>query len=191
MALNKKIIERCYKPYLDESLYAFIRDIAISFACVLFLIIIMFLENRFEKELIVTLSLIMILLFMFILLTTLGIPILSAIERKYCGCKESKLRIERVELEYCFFTGIKGRSCISKLYPETMGIDRFKIICRDENNKKVKLRSIMSKKKDGMILDYIEAHKEENLLLTYGKLTKIVLYYKDSKGNALDWNYRL
>lgn len=191
MALNKKIVERCYKPYLDESLYAFIRDGAMFFICVLFLIIIMLVENRFEKELIVTLSLMMILLFVFLFLITLWIPVLSAIERKYCGYKEIELRIERIELEYCFFTGIKGRSCIRKLYPETMGIDRFIIICRDENNKKVKLRSIMTQKKDRMILDYIEAHKEENLSLTYGNLTKIVLYYKDSKGNALDWNYVL
>lgn len=191
MALNKKIIDRCYKPYRDEALYAFIRDVAVFLACILFLVVIIFTQGRVEKNLITFLSVFAIFLFVFLFLSSFSIHILSVIERKRYKAKEIKLKIECIELEYCFFTGIKGRSSISKLYPETMEVDRFKIICRDENNKKVALRSVMSRKKHWMILAYLETHQDEYLYITCGELTKIVLYYKDGKGNSLEWNYRL
>ncbi len=173
MDIDRKLIKNSYIPYNREALYCFCIDTMIlllgsaGFICVNAHInapwIFGFIPFCYTVECFLNYK----------------VSLLSKIEYRYNKYTIIRLRIAKLKIELSW-SGSRSdhfnASALKKLYPKNMHVEKYRIICYDELGKKYRLRMVMSGKKWEKMLKLIERRGDTYVPITFGKLTKVVLW---------------
>ena len=182
MDLDERIFERAFAPYRKESVHCLLLDIVISiigFGMFMLMNI---------PEIDMGLFLVFPVYFLVEIFVNYRISILTLIEEHLLCVVRKDVTIENCQLEY----SPSGRwgSVIPKLYPSIMKVARYKIMCTDENGKKVKLRSVMSLKNVQRFRKMVETTSHPQSVII-GKYSRIILKYCDKNDNTFVLNRRI
>lgn len=168
MDLNGEHIKRAVSPYHRESLYCVALDLMALVACTgLFALI------GFEKSA-PSLFWILPLYLLVECFVNYRISIQSIIAIAFRHFTSQVLRIEKMSVESAS-SGWLWNSVIETLYPKALGIRRYKIRCREENGKSLKLRMVMSQQKASRIASLIVLQPGSGYLITYLGYSRIIL----------------
>ncbi|MBQ6569495.1 MAG: hypothetical protein IJL87_04490 [Clostridia bacterium] len=171
------ICKRAYAPYKREALYCFVLDAVLS-AVLIPLIWLMDFPLLFLS-----------IPLLFITETALNyrIGLLSYAEQKKERFVTEKVQFVSIADEYSA-SGHWG-SVIPALYDKKLRMGRYKIKCTDQNGKLIRLRCAVSGKKWQIISDYITLGDSLPLVVTYGKLTHIIIRYEDKNDMCRKLNH--
>lgn len=171
MDLTNKTIMRAYNPFWRLAIYnvVFYTLGIIAFNIFLFLTIeIAGLEGEYPWKIIV-------IVYLILCIKAFWIVIFSRIERKKSWFDKKLVKVKMIETDGLFGNYKNSNQEIKYCYPKELAVERDKIICMDEEGIKYKLRLIGSRVKMKRISEYF-LNQEKSVYLTYGKLTKIILY---------------
>lgn len=101
-------------------------------------------------------------------------------EKRKCDWEKQNLVIDKIISEDTW-TARLGESVIYKLYPKELHVYRYKLICYNQSGDKVVLRAVMSAKKYWIIQDRIFNSMSTDCIIYYGKLTRIVMMFKNQE----------
>lgn len=106
------------------------------------------------------------------MIRAIWIPVLSLIEKKLKGYDKLLVMIKEWDTDGLYGDYKGSNQEVKYCYPKEIEAKRIKLVCRDENGRKMKFRFIISKKK----LDMIEKTliNKRKVYITYGKLTRII-----------------
>ena len=190
MDFNRKrfISTRAYEPFLLEARYNLITTMAVS----LFIIVI-FSVFSITKKIDVSIIIFQVLIFYFCLELTFvyRVSILVLFERKKCIWNEERVFIKKIVAYQTLFDPKNGESVITKLSPKGKNYDRYKVVCRTDNGKRLVFKTVMSKKKQRVICDALDENEKLECVIYYGKYTKIVMRYKGDNPCFDKLNYML
>ena len=179
MTLKERELHNAYEPYNREALYCLRVDILL----VLGLVIAFTLFGGWNYP---QLYWVFPFYFLLELIFNYSLAILGFFERKLGLFLQKKIKIVRITEDYSP-SGHWG-SVIPKLYPKQVNVSRNKLICTDEDGKRLRLRSAMSGKKWQLLFDSIEANPSQ-CTVTFGKLTHIVISYDDQNELCFQLNH--
>ncbi len=183
MDLAKFEIDRAFSPYRKEALYCLMIDVIITLICstVCFLIEI--------QQSAPALFLIFPAYFIAEIIVNYRLALLSILEVRNQSyvCKE--VTVTQIKIE----DSASGRwgSIVPKLYSKSLGVNRYKILCVDANNEKIKLRCAMSRKIVRLLGDSMDASGGLRRTVIFGRYSHIVLKYCDNDDLALVMNRKL
>ena len=177
MKIDDRLIKKAYAPYNKEALHCLGINII-----VLIIITTMFAygysQRNFSWVWITYVVLILVYLSIEFLLYY-RVWLLSKIEYKRKAYTIKKLKLYKLKSEYTLTKGYTAdifSMDIGTLYPKEMYVEKCKIICMDESGKKYRLRMVMSGDKQMKLRKAIESRGNTYLPITFGKLTKIMLW---------------
>lgn len=121
--------------------------------------------------------------------TNYRIAILSWIEKAGGEYITQSLILEEIREE----NALSGRwgSVIPNLYPAKERYGRYKVLCRGENGKRIKLRCAVNGKNWQIIADQIRNGPGWRRSVTYGRYSRVILQYNDRDDLAFILNRRL
>lgn len=176
-------IKRAYEPYYEESLYAL--SISIPIYILIFIVLILL-----KQEVLLIIIFLPYIIFSELILIH-RISVFSFIEKQKELTVTKELTVLDIRQEISW-TG-KWESPLRKIYSKEMKVDRYKIICVDSEGKKYILRSAMSGKRWQIFSDAMFIWEKRRkgvtatnrkctrnypvLNITYGKLSRVILYY--------------
>ncbi len=178
----KKQYSMAYEPFLREARYCFVLDTLISFAVV----ICFFMLNLFSSPFF---CMIIPAFFFIEVIVNYRIGLLALWERKKQLFVSTKVCIIEMREEYS--PSGRWNSIIPKLYPPHLGVNRYRLIVKDSIGNMIILRCAMSGKKWQLIHDNIGDGIGWNRLVTYGKLTHIILSFDDKDDTSFKFNRNL
>jgi hypothetical protein len=103
------------------------------------------------------------------------IPILSFFDKIKNKTITKKLKFEYATTEYTSLGDLHGNSKIGKYYDSPLEVDRCKLIFRSENNYKVKIRNIASKRRINRFYSLTNDFSVGYVNVTYLPLSKILI----------------
>jgi hypothetical protein len=178
MALDKdKISKKAYEPYFREAGHCFANFILISI-----LVAIVFLSITYATGDNVISAALFIVAFYLVLdaIFNYRLSFLAMYEKRKCDWEKQNLVIDKIISEDTW-TARLGESVIYKLYPKELHVYRYKLICYNQSGDKVVLRAVMSAKKYRIIQDRIFNSMSTDCIIYYGKLTRIVMMFKNQE----------
>ena len=183
--MNKagKYFSIAYAPFQREARYCFTVDLFISLVVAVIFFLLNLFSSTFFRWIIPSFFLIEIIV-------NYRIGLLSRLESKIGAFISAKICISEIQDEY----SASGRwnSIISKLYPPNLRVNRYRVIGKDGTGNIIKLRCAISGKKWQLIHDSIHDSicegVEWNRLVTYGKLTHIILSFDDKDDVSYKYN---
>ena len=170
--VSDRIRKQMYSPYHKEAMHCFISYILVSLALV---VIFLAFSASLSFDYVGTVLPIIVLYTVLETVLNFRLSLLALFEEKSLKFKKEALSIERISGDHSF-SGHYG-SIIPKLYDRKLRVDRYKLICRNEQGKKVALRTVMSGKKYQLLQDRLFNSCDCGCDIIYGKYTKIVLFY--------------
>ena len=175
---KKSIAIRAYSPYYREALYCLALSVRDIIVIVLSYFLVFFISNMEPWKLYIA-----ILVFYVLAISTIyyRVSILTLFEKKSCKWTVEKLAIQKIVQEASFSNHPCGKRTITKLYPKDVRMDRYKLICQNAEGKRVVLRTAMSGKKFQLIQDRIYYSLPTECKISYGKYSKIVMFYKSKE----------
>ena len=178
------IINKKYKPYIYEALYCFTIDVLI-----IAVMVIIVEYARSTNEELVSLYWLFGALFLLEYMFNLQIALLSLPERKMNLYGEFHCEIINISIEHSF-SGRFG-SAVDKLFPQKMGMQRYKIKVVDQTGKIYKLRMAMSDIKHYAIMDILIRNDYIGIYnIRYGKLTRIILSISSNNDTKSYWELK-
>ncbi len=171
-----------YEPFRREARYCFGLDLLISFV----LAICFFLLHLFSSPLF---CMIIPLYFLIEIIVNYRIGLLSRLESKRRLFVSTLVSITKIQDEYS--PSGRWNSIIPKLYPPHLRVNRYRIIGRDSIGNMINLRCAISGEKWQLIHDNIGEGIGWDRLITYGKLTHIILSFDNKDDISFKLNRNL
>lgn len=169
MHLNESFFKRAYEPYSNLALHCFCKDIVIS---IVFIAVFLIIEAYFVMPLVflcIALFLAAECLFCY------KVAILGFVERVLKKVETQKLTPIKMKTEYDVSARF-GNSIMPKLYPEKMGVNCYKIVCKNDEGQRCIIRFAGSSKKRRLIYELIQ--KNSDVYITYGKFSRVAFYFE-------------
>lgn len=148
MSSNERKMLHAYEPYRREALYCLRVDLLIVF-CGAIIVTIAGMPRIWPSFYWIFPAYLLIELFL-----NYSLALIGTMEQRRELFIRRQVRIQKITREHSF-SGRWG-SVISKLYPPNLMVDRYKMICLDENGEKLTLRSAMSLKKYRLLIERID-----------------------------------
>lgn len=104
------------------------------------------------------------------------IPILSFFDKIKKKTITKKLKFEYATTEYTSLGDLHGNSKIGKYYDSPLEVDRYKLIFRNENNHKVKIRNITSRRRINRLYSLEDDFSVGYVNVTYLALSRILIW---------------
>lgn len=105
------------------------------------------------------------------------ITLLTFVEQKICCMEKALVRVREMDTDGFLGNTKNANTEIKYCYPKEVKAERNKLICRDENGKRVKVRLIGSERKMDKIRRTFLCDGP-SVYITYGKLTRIVFRFE-------------
>ena len=174
---NKKHFERkVYEPYFKEVSHCFYNDIFLASVLLVLVIVISILISDYYFLILYTKVFVIFLIIEYLFIYHIFFKIIFE-RRKYDWCNQ-KVTIIKIVNEYSFSGNRLQGPIIPRLYPAKARVNRYKLICQNEDGKIIRLRSVMSAKKCFVIENRLSKSLSTNCTIYYGKHSKIVMFYK-------------
>ena len=154
------------KPYINE----------IKEGKRIFLLLIISYVFFFCMDISIPLKFVLALIFTFFSVSlTCYIPVLASIDKRFKKTKRANVKFEYADTEFTFLGDWWGHSNIGKQYDKPLYVDRYKLVFRKEDGKRLKLRSISSAKRVKRIYEIYDKFNIEIIEVTYLPLSKILV----------------
>lgn len=174
---KKKFAKKAYKPYFFEARHCFMIYVLVSLIIsVLFIAFSMIYDTNTIPFLV---SVLVIYLIADCLLNY-RLSFMAMLEMKSLHWNKQELTIVKISKDYAW-SGYLWTSVLPKLYPKEQRVDKYKLICKEESGENIVLRSVMSGKKYQIIQDRIFDSMPTKCTIYYGKISKIIMYYKNDE----------
>lgn len=179
---RKKLAEKAYEPYFEEAIYCLENYII---ACLAVIILFILCSFVFAVNMWPLITLALGILTILECLGNFRLSFLAKLENRRLLWIKRNLTIIKITED--FSTSTRWGSILPKLYPKNQRMNRYKLICVDQNQKRYKLRSAMSGKKYQIIQDRLFELKNTSCEIHYGKYSHIIMLYK----NHEEWTDKL
>lgn len=173
-------VKMAYSPYRREALRCLIIDIAVAAA-----VSVLFFLVGAQWFLLILLP----LFFVWESLVNYIWALLSFSEVRGARFETASVELIRVKDEHSA-SGHFG-SALKELYPKSLHVGRYRILCRDGQGRKIVLRCIMSEEKWQILRDGIDVTGTLPRSVTFGKRSHILLSFNDGDALAEALNHKL
>jgi hypothetical protein len=180
--MNKRENKSKYSPFYREALYCLVSDVvALIVACIVFLLCTI---QGVDPQLL----LIVPVIFLICIFVNYRLAILAVIEKRFNLYTTFQINIEKVSDEYMLSSRWRYKSAFHCIYPKELHVGRYRLSCRKDDGKKVRLWCVLDGKQWEMLNRICHGKQPLEIKVTYGSLSHIVVSYdgKDSLSRYLN-----